>query len=91
MKKVKLKYILTPGTKEKFIEEIYALDIPAKTRNEDGCLGYDFYVACDKDEIILFEAWEDEQALSRHITMPHLIKLREIKEKYGIITEAFDC
>jgi quinol monooxygenase YgiN len=86
MEKVQLKYIMKPGTKEKFIEEIYSLEIPQKTRKENGCISYEFYTSCDKDEILLIEKWENKEALSNHIETPHLKKLRELKEIYKIET-----
>jgi quinol monooxygenase YgiN len=86
MEKVQLKYIMKPGTKEKFIEEIYSLEIPQITRKENGCISYEFYTSCDKDEILLIEKWENKEALSNHIETPHLKKLRELKEIYKIET-----
>ena len=86
MKTVKLIYKMQPGTKEKFLDDIYGRGIPEKTRNEKGCISYDFYLSCDRDEILLIEKWENDEALEKHIEMPHLKELRKLKDEYIIET-----
>lgn len=86
MKTVKLIYKMQPGTKKKFLDDIYGRCILEKTRNEKGCISYDFYSSCDRDEILLIEKWENDEALEKHIEMPHLKELRKLKDEYKIET-----
>ena len=88
MIEIKITYKLPPETKHKFMETVEALGIPQATREEKGCLKYDFEVATDKDEVYLFELWENEACLDSHKTQPHLRKLVELKETFQIETVA---
>ena len=88
MIEIKITYILQPGMKHKFMETVESLGIPQATRAEKGCLKYDFEVAADKDEVYLFELWENEACLDSHKTQPHLKKLIDLKEEFKIETLA---
>lgn len=81
-------YKLQPDMKHKFMETVESLGIPQATRNENGCLKYDFEVSEDKDEVYLHELWENEECLDSHKTQPHLKKLLELKEEFLIETVA---
>ena len=88
MIEIKITYKLPPESKHKFMETIETLGIPKATRAEKGCLKYDFEVSTDKDEVYLFELWENESCLNSHKTQPHLKKLVELKEVFQIETVA---
>lgn len=86
-----LYYKLNPGSKEKFLDEVYSLGIVQKTQAENGCIAYDFYASYDKDSVLLIEKWADNESLDAHKEQAHLKQLLSLKEKYGITTtvEAF--
>ena len=74
-------------TLRRFYNEITAEDIAAVTRTEEGCMLYEFYFSAERDnELLLMEKWADRTAQEHHDKMPHLLKLMEIKGKYGIET-----
>lgn len=58
-----------------------------KSREEDGCIRYDFFTALDDPlSFIAVEEWRDRPALDVHFTQPHL---QEFSEKLGtLISEA---
>ncbi len=84
MIEINITYKMQPETKHKFMETIEALGIPQATRNENGCMKYDFEISADKDEIYLHELWEKEECLDSHKTQPHFKKLLELKEEFRI-------
>ena len=88
MIEIKITYKLQPDMKHKFMETVESLGIPQATRNEKGCLKYDFEISSDKDEVYLHELWENDECLDSHKTQPHLKKLIELKEEFDIETVA---
>ena len=88
MIEIKITYKLKPEMKNKFMETVESLGIPQATRAEAGCLKYDFEVSADKDEVYLFELWENEECLDSHKKQPHLLKLIDLKEEFDIETLA---
>ena len=84
MFEINIIYKMQPETKHKFMETIEALGIPQATRNEIGCIKYDFEVSADKDEVYLHELWEKEECLESHKIQPHFKKLLELKEEFRI-------
>lgn len=81
-----LYYEMKAGTKQEFLDKIYALGIPQATKQEEGCIGYDFYASADKDIILLVEKWESGDCLPNHTQQEHFKKLIEIKNEYVIST-----
>lgn len=88
MIEIKITYKLQPEMKHKFMETVESLGIPQATRNEKGCLKYDFEVSADKVEVYLNKLWENEECLESHKTQPHLKKLVALKEEFLIETVA---
>ena len=88
MIEIKIIYKLQPEMKHKFMETVESLGIPQATRNEKGCLKYDFEVSADKDEVYLSELWENEECLESHKNQPHLKKLVALKDEFKIETIA---
>ena len=88
MIEIKITYKFSDEKKNKFMDTVESLGIPQATRNEKGCLKYDFEVSADKDEVYLHELWENEECLDSHKKQPHLIKLLGLKEEFGIETVA---
>lgn len=76
-------YVMNPGEKENFLTAIKAAKIDLATRNEIGCLQYDFfYAAQNDDKVLLVEKWETIDALNAHVKMPHYKCLADLKLKY---------
>ena len=49
-----------------------AREVSAATRNEEGCVSYEFYVGLtDPNTLILLQEWESIDALSSHFRTPH--------------------
>ena len=88
MIEIKIIYKLQPEMKHKFMETVEALGIPQATREEIGCLKYDFEVSADKDEVYLHELWENDECLESHKNQPHLKKLLALKDEFQIETVA---
>lgn len=46
------------------------------TRQEDGCINYDFHVdATDPCIFVFYENWRSQEDLDAHLKMPHLAPL----------------
>lgn len=88
MYKLNVTYIAkSKADREQFFAEVKAAGIVEATRNEEGCLRYDYYFSADREqEILLVEAWKDKASQQYHDSLPHLKTLGEIKEKYQIET-----
>lgn len=81
-------YAAKSGKREDFIEAVNSSGILGKIREEDGCIGYEyFYAADDPGKILLVERWESEAKQSAHLKRPHMELLKAIKEKYVAGTE----
>ena len=53
------------------------LKLVSPTRSEAGCINYDMHESLDGEAQFLFhENWTDQQALDRHLEMPHLKDFR---------------
>ncbi len=90
MKTLNVVYHIKPGMAEQFIEAIYSENIGGITRNEDGCLGYDFFTSLeDDDTVLLVEHWRDDAALEAHSKAPHFAVLQQIKAELVDNTEIY--
>lgn len=70
-----------------FYDEVEREGIIEETHKEEGNLRYDYYFSADRDnELLIVEQWKDKESQIYHDALPHLVKLGEIKEKYGIQT-----
>jgi quinol monooxygenase YgiN len=60
----------------------------APTRVEPGCNLYDLYESNSRGRFYLYETWESQSALDRHITTPHF---RHLQQAVGeLLTEPFE-
>lgn len=76
-------------TLSSFYDEVLRAGIADATRAEEGCLLYEYYFSAEREnEILLLEKWKDKESQSYHYGLPHIVRLGEIKEKYGIETSA---
>ncbi|WP_172292005.1 putative quinol monooxygenase [Pseudoruegeria sp. HB172150] len=68
------KFIITielqPGTRDQILAR--APEVQAATRDEPGCLAYDFFTCTDDpDRLVFVEAWTDKAAHTFHMEQPH--------------------
>lgn len=71
----------------RFYDEVEKAGIIETTHKEEGNLRYDYYFSAVRDnELLIVERWKDKESQEYHDTLPHLVRLGEIKEKYGIET-----
>ena len=73
----------TSGMRGKFVEAVMASGILDQIRKEKGCVSYNYYEDVeDPDKLLLVEEWESEEDQQKHLQMPHMEMLKQIKEKY---------
>ena len=71
-----------------FYEEAKAAGVIEKSRQDEGCLQYDYFFSADRDnEILLLEKWESKELQQKHGQQPHFAELGKLKEKYKIQSE----
>ena len=58
------------------------------TRAEPGCQLYELYESDSKARFYLYENWESQSALDRHIETPHFRHLRQAVGE--VLTEPFE-
>jgi len=76
-------YIVKPGLRDEFLEEIFKSGIYAEFLKEEGNISYDYYYPCgNSDAVFFFERWKDREAWEAHKAAPHTEKLQEIKAGY---------
>ena len=58
------------------------------TRGEQGCKSYELYESDSTGRFYLYENWESQSALDRHIAAPHF---RRLQQAIGeVLTEPFE-
>ena len=68
-----------------FYEEAKAAGVIEKSRQDEGCLQYDYFFSADRDnEILLLEKWESKELQEKHGQQPHFAELGKLKENYKI-------
>jgi len=58
------------------------------TRAEPGCQLYELYESDSRERFYLYETWESQSALDRHIETPHFRHLRQAVGE--VLTEPFE-
>lgn len=70
-----------------FYEAVAAAGVIEETHKEEGILRYDYYFSAEREnEILIVEKWVSREMQVYHDSLPHLVTLGRIKEKYGIET-----
>lgn len=70
-----------------FYKEVAAAGVIEETHKEEGNLRYDYYFSSEREnEILIVEKWVSREMQVYHDSLPHLVTLGKIKEKYGIET-----
>lgn len=85
-------YTALPGKAEPFLQAVREAGLLETIRQEDGCLGYDYYLSWEQpDQILLVERWRDGQAQKTHLAAPHMARLGELKGRYIEETRVWSC
>jgi quinol monooxygenase YgiN len=59
--------------------------VQTATLEEDGCLGYDYYLSRHEPGVVLmFEKWESEDALAKHMQSPNMAAVGAVMGQIGI-------
>ena len=91
---IQVTYTMRPGQREAFVRRIRETGILDAIRGEDGCLGYSYYLPEEEDgTLLLVERWTERKAQEVHMTQPHMVPLKEIKERCvaDSLVEKFDA
>lgn len=76
-------YQAKPGKRDAFYKAVQESGVAVASRQEEGNIKYDYYMAADDaDTILLVEHWKDDAAFQFHIQQPHFKELGGIKEEY---------
>ena len=76
-------YKTKPGLRSAFHQTILNEGLQEASRQEPGNLAYDYFLSVDHpDELLLVEKWKDQAAIELHKTLPHYLRLRELKTPY---------
>jgi len=76
-------YKTKPGLRSAFHQTILNEGLQEVSRQEPGNLAYDYFLSVDHpDELLLVEKWKDQASIERHKTLPHYLRLRDLKATY---------
>ncbi len=72
---------LQPGTRDLILEQ--APPAQAATREEPGCLSYDFFTCTDDpDRLVFVESWVDQAAHDYHMEQEHTKRFIAFHEQF---------
>jgi len=76
-------YTTKPKMRSAFHQVILDEHLQEASRNEAGNIAYDYFLSVDRpDELLLVEKWKDQPALDLHKTLPHYLRLRDLKSQF---------
>lgn len=76
-------YHAKPNGREMFVRTLVEQGVVTAIRQEEGCLGYDYYFSAqDENELLLIERWASEAHQRVHMTKPHMEKVKAAKAQY---------
>ena len=87
-------YTMKPGLRAEFLREVSEHGVQKAVLAEEGCLQYQYFEAVDEpDKLLLVERWTERKAQEVHMTRPHMVPLKEIKERCvaDSLVEKFDA
>lgn len=74
-------YTAFPGKRDDFLQAVQEARIPEITRQEAGCLQYDYCVSEENpDQVLLTEQWATEAQQQAHLKQPHMQRQQQIKQ-----------
>jgi quinol monooxygenase YgiN len=78
----------TKADRDGYLKEIQDAGIDEISRNEDGCVRYDyFYPVGTETELFLWEQWESREHQKAHCQTAHFAQLGKLKEKYHVTAD----
>ena len=81
-------YTCKPGMAEAFINAVRERGLQEKTRQEDGCMQYDYHISCEvPDTVVLVELWRDKEAVKSHAEQPTFQEISNLKDEYVLNTD----
>lgn len=72
------------GAGRLFVQEMERSGIADRIRASEGNLGYEYYISCDDETVLLIDSWTDQNALDRHHESDVMEKIIELREKYNL-------
>ncbi len=76
-------YTAKPGKRQDYMQALADSGILQKVREENGCLGYEFYTSAeDENTLLLVEQWQDADCQKIHMEQPHMKEAMIIKDRY---------
>lgn len=77
------------GKAIKFMQEMEVTGIANAIRQKDGNLKYEYFMPFNqKDEILLIDSWESQDALDKHHQSVEMQKILELRKKYNLTVRA---
>ncbi len=82
---VNLYYYGKNGSARRFAEAMERSGIADAIRNEEGNLGYRYFVPIDDPEtVLLIDCWRDQAAIDAHHASPMMEHLAQLREEYDL-------
>lgn len=80
-------YTIKQGLRQEFLQAVNDCGVVAKSRLDDGCLSYAYYMPIDQpDQVLLIEKWTSEAKQQAHLQLPHAKAFLPIKVQYVVTT-----
>ena len=74
-------YRAKPGRGRAFVRQITEQGLRERILAEDGCLRYDYYISCEReDTVLLVELWETAAHQAAHMAQPHMKQILTLQE-----------
>ena len=84
-------YVMKPDARQEFLDAVTASGVLEATRQEPGCLGYEFFLpTADRERVLLVEHWTDRAAQAAHLSGENIKALGSIKAQYVAETRVED-
>lgn len=78
-------YTGSEGNARKFAEEMTERGIVSAIRQEEGNLGYDYFLPMgDSETVLLIDRWADQGAIDAHHRSPMMAEIARLREKYDL-------
>ena len=83
MKILHVTYTIKDGKREEFFRKIMEKGVATRSREEAGCLTYEYYFPVGNDnELFLVEIWKTPEDAEKHMQSAHFAQLQELKKEY---------
>ena len=79
---VNVLYIMKPGMRDSFLQELAGCGVQETIRREAGCIQYDYFLSVDDpDKLLLVEKWTSREAQELHAAQPHMALVAAAKDR----------